>query len=57
MVLESKYNLQDEVTIKAIQMKGRIDQISWSHLAIEYRVIYWNDSQRNSVWMYEWEIE
>lgn len=57
MVLESKYNLQDEVIIKAIQMKGKIDQISWSSLGTEYRVIYWNDSARNSVWMYEWEID
>jgi hypothetical protein len=56
-MLESKYNLQDEVTIKAIQMRGRIDQISWSSLGQEYRVVYWNDSTRNSVWMYEWEIE
>ena len=57
MTLESKYNLQDEVTIKAIQMKGKIDQISWSALGTEYRVVYWNDSARNSTWMYEWEIE
>jgi hypothetical protein len=57
MTLESKYNLQDEVTIKAIQMRGKIDQISWSSLGQEYRVVYWNDSIRNSVWMYEWELE
>lgn len=57
MTLESKYDIQDYVIIKAIGMEGRIDQISWSASGIEYRVVYWNDSVRNTIWMYEWEIE
>lgn len=57
MTLESKFNLKDEVLIKSISMKGVIDSILWDISGMQYRVIYWNDSQRYATWMYEYEIE
>jgi hypothetical protein len=57
MTLEAEHNLRDEIMIKAIQMKGTIDSISWDISGLQYRVVYWNDSQRYSTWMYSHEIE
>lgn len=57
VTLTAKYNLHSEVTIKAIKMPGVIDSISWGINGMEYRVVYWNDGHRESVWMYEGEIE
>ena len=57
MKLESKYDIGDDVLITAIGMKGKVDSISWDFNAIQYRVVYWNDCRRYSVWMYSWEIE
>lgn len=57
MTLESNYDIGQEVTIKAISMKGKVDSISWDKNGIQYRVVYWNDCCRNLVWMYDWEIE
>jgi len=44
------------VTIIAIGMQGRIDSMSNDINGKMYRVVYWNDSQRYSIWMYRWEI-
>lgn len=57
VTLTSKYDIQQTVKIVAIEMTGTIDSISWNATnGTEYRVVYWNNGERNAAWMYEWEI-
>lgn len=55
--LETAFDLGDHVNIVAINVNGRIDCIEVDSSGISYRVIYWNNCERYSVWMHEWEIE
>lgn len=52
-----EYGLSDKVTIRAVDMPGRVDSLSTSEGGHTYRVVYWNDGKRYSEWMYGWEIE
>ena len=54
--VEYRFNIGDTVEIKAIGMLGRVDAAMTSKDGEEYRVAYWNDGQRHSVWLYHWEI-
>lgn len=56
MNLKSDVDINDTVTIKAVGMLGTVDAIMWSVNGLEIRVVYWNDGQRYSTWMYEGEI-
>jgi hypothetical protein len=56
VTLISKYDPKDKVKITAIDMDGTIDQVCWNGTNTEYRVVYWNNGERNSTWLYEWEI-
>lgn len=51
------YDVGNEVKVKPIGMVGRVDSISLDNNGIMYRVVYWNDGARHSVWMYRWELE
>jgi len=52
-----KYNIEDRVKVKAIDIEGQIDSMATDIRGEMYRVVYWNDGVRYSVWMYEWELE
>lgn len=51
------FSLQDEVTIVEINRPGVINGMSADALGCQYRVVYWNDCQRRSEWVYGWEIK
>jgi hypothetical protein len=51
-----KYAIGDSVKILAITMKGRVDSLLLDSNGEMYRVVYWNNGDRNQVWMYDWEI-
>ena len=57
ITVDFDFDIGELVTIIAIGMQGRIDSMSNDINGKMYRVVYWNDSQRYSVWMYRWEIE
>jgi ribosomal protein S4E len=57
LVIPFKHNIQETVFIKAIEVVGRVDAVSMDERGEMYRVVYWNDGQRNAVWMYDWELE
>ena len=57
MTVSFVYYLGQKVNIKAIARPGEIDSLMHSINGQEYRVVYWNDGQRYSVWMYPTEIE
>jgi hypothetical protein len=50
------YSISDSVKIKAIGIIGQVDGLSSDEKGNSYRVVYWNDGSRCSVWMYEWEL-
>jgi hypothetical protein len=51
------FALNEKVTLLDIKRPGVVTGISLDCLGIQYRVVYWNDSQRRTEWVFEWEIE
>lgn len=56
MRAEYKYKLEDKVYIKAIETTGHVDGLATFKGGVEYRVVYWINSERKHTWVYEWEI-
>lgn len=57
MIVDFTYEIGQEVKVAPIGMVGRVDSLSLDQNGKQYRVVYWNDGQRCSVWMYEWELK
>ena len=57
VTMEFTYGIRDEVAIKAINTVGIVDGISIENSLPMFRVVYWNDGERNAVWVYEWELQ
>lgn len=55
--VEFKYSMGDSVKIDAIGIIGRVESMCVDNCGDTYRVVYWNDGMRCSVWMYNWEIK
>ena len=56
MTIDIKYDLMVEVSIKALGIKGIVEEISVCMLGITYRVSYWNNGERHTVFLTEQEI-
>lgn len=52
-----KFNLRDKVMVREIQRPGVVEVLSIDNLGVQYRVFYWNNGDRQSVWLSEDEIE
>lgn len=50
------FRLNDVVQIKAIEMSGFIDGIMHENAGTQYRVVYWSNCERHTVWMHPSEI-
>ena len=50
------YNLKDKVIINEVQRPGVVEVISIDYLGVQYRVSYWDNSERKSVWLPPEEI-
>lgn len=55
--IEFAYDVGDEVKIKTVGLWGTIDSMSFDSLGKQYRIVFWANSARSTVWMYDWEIE
>jgi len=51
------FSIHESVRIKAIGITGHVDAQMNSINGTEYRVGYWYNGERKSVWMYGREIE
>ena len=51
-----KFDLKDRVLIREVQRPGVIDAITLDYLGIQYRVAYWDNSKRETVWLPEEEL-
>jgi hypothetical protein len=52
-----EYTIADEVRIIAINTIARVDGLTLDNSGPMYRVVYWDNSERRSVWVYPWEIK
>lgn len=50
------FGLRQRVEIVDAKIQGTIDSMNHGSEADEYRIVYWHNGERKSVWMYEWEI-
>ena len=57
MRVDFEYDVGQPVKVVPIGMIGTVDSLCLDNNGKQYRVVYWNDGVRNSVWMYPWEIE
>lgn len=55
--VEFEHDIGERVKVKTIEMVGSVDALCQDIAGKQYRVVYWNNGQRYSVWMYAWEIE
>lgn len=54
---EFGHRIGDRVLIAAIGIVGQVDALMTSINGPEYRVIFWNDATRSSLWLYPHEID
>jgi len=50
------YEVDEEVSLVALKLPARIEEISIGCMGVTYRVAYWNNGERYSVWVSRWEI-
>lgn len=46
-----KFNLEDKVLVREIQRPGVIEAITIDFLGVQYRCVYWDNSERKTVWL------
>lgn len=56
MQIDFDYKTEQDVKILAIDVLGKIDALMYQNKEKKYHVIYWDDGQRKSDWVYSWEI-
>jgi hypothetical protein len=55
--VEFDFKVGERVLIKEVQRPGRVEIIQVDSLGIQYRVVYWDNSKRELVWLYADELE
>lgn len=56
-VEQFKFNLRDKVIIREIQRPGVVEAMIVDNLGAQYRVVYWDNSERKTAWLYADEID
>lgn len=54
---QSKFDLDEPVTITAIDVKGFVDAIQFDRNETTYAVVYWYDGHRQRVWCSSRELK
>jgi hypothetical protein len=57
MSVEFKFEIEEEVKLKDIDMKGRVEAQLNNINGVQYGIVYWNNGARYSEYLYEWELE
>jgi hypothetical protein len=55
--IELDFKVGDRVMIKEIQRPARVEMVQLDFLGTQYRVAFWDNSKRETVWLYPDEIE
>ena len=56
VVVTFLYDIGDRVMVEQAQISGIIDALIAEVSGYQYRVVYWHDGSRNTVWVYSNEI-
>jgi len=54
--MEIEYKVDEEVKLVSLGMPARVEEVSISVAGVTYRVSYWNNGERYSVWVSRREI-
>lgn len=54
---EFDFSVGDKILLREIQRPGRIEILQVDSLGVQYRVSYWDNSERKIVWLYPEELE
>lgn len=54
---ETKFDIREDVLITQINRAGVIKAIIVDSLGLQYQVHYWDNSQRETVWLFGEELE
>lgn len=52
-----RFNLEDKVIIREIQRPGVVEALTVDFLGPQYRVVYWDNSERKTAWLKVDELE
>ena len=52
-----QFSLKQRVRVKDINRTGVVTGITIDGEGLTYRVVYWDNSQRRSEWLFDFEIE
>lgn len=55
--IEVKFVLLDKVFIDELKVSGIVTQINITEIGIQYQIRYFDNSQAQTVWFYEFELE
>ena len=52
-----KFNLNERVIIREVQRPGKVEALMIDYLGPQYRVAYWDNSKRETVWLHADELD
>lgn len=52
-----KFDLNDKVIIREVQRPGVVEALTIDFLGPQYRVVYWDNSDRKTVWLKAVELD
>jgi hypothetical protein len=52
-----KFDLRDKVIIREVQRPGVVEALTVDYLGAQYRVVYWDNSERKTTWLHADEID
>lgn len=56
MIIETKFDFMEECTLKELELPCHIEEISMAKFGVSYRVSYYSNGERRSIWVDEFEI-
>jgi hypothetical protein len=52
-----RFGIKEQVIIKEVMKKARVELIQVDYVGVQYRVCYWDGGERKTAWVYEDELE
>ena len=55
--IQFAFSLHDRVIVAEVQRPGRVEALTVDFLGVQYRVSYWDNSERKTVWLHADELQ
>lgn len=52
-----RFDLRDKVLVREVQRPGVVESLMIDFLGVQYRVAYWDNGDRKTVWLSDDELE